>query len=612
MRVSKINTSSFAVSQSAEREVRLMAESARRDRAVTVSLEGRYAPLAKFKVVRRERVVTGSLNFLAMKKTFYRENVNYMYVNLNNARLVYAAGKGRYGIELSEIDFFERIMDVPSNILSSFGYLIENGSTKKEEFEPDTLKELIARGLAEEYVYERNIFLSYFLREVGDFVGSIPEGRRELVRPAYIIPRFDSPLYNLGKFLEADDTIDASYLKDSVKYAEEQVRGVLNTIFAAKTELVEICYLPYIQYRTVGRGSSERHNYIVACLKGGLKAVYQHPFKLKPISLYSMEVGSKIVAIEGDNVTFDDVGNLKAAKEEIMRLIRPLKSAAKIGDVVYQMGGGILFYGPPGCGKTYLAKATVGEIGISFISGNIEDIMGEGLDMAAKKLHDIFDYARSAQPCVLFFDEIDAIASRRNIYGPNTLVNQLLTEMDGIVGTDGDVLIIGATNMPWSLDPALLRGGRFTQQVYIKPPDIEGRAEMFSIYLKKYAGLLTGVNVRELASLTEYYSAADIKTVVDRAGIYALEYAEKSRGRKQRLQQWHLIQAIKERKSSLIPWFRFAEKQMDIEGAKESYPQLWEDIKKFNSAMRQNHESSESAEFVDMMEKFRDDVGLRK
>lgn len=612
MRVSKVNTSSFAISRNAEGEVRLMAESQGRDGAVKASVEGRYSPMARFKVSRREKVASGSINFLAVKKNVYSESTNQFYVNLNNARMVYAGGRGRHGIELNEVEFFERLMDIPSSVLTSFGYLVENGSTRKEEFEPDVLRELVARGLAEEYVYERNIFLSYFLREVGDFVGGVPEGRRELVRPAYVIPRFNSPRYNIGRFLEADDTIEASYSKDSVKYAEEQVRGVLNTLFGGKAELIEICYLPYYQYRTVGRGVSERRNYVTACPKGSPKSAYQHPFKLKPVSLYSMEVGAKIVAIEGDTITFEDVGNLKEAKEEIMRVIGSLKNAPKLGDVIYQIGGGILFYGPPGCGKTYLAKATVGEIGISFISGNIEDILGEGVDMAAKKLHDVFDYARSAQPCVLFFDEIDAIASRRNIYGSNTLVNQLLTEMDGIVGTDGDILIIGATNMPWSLDPALLRSGRFTQQIYIRPPDLESRVEMFSLYLKKYAELSTGVNVRELASLTEYYSAADIKTIVDRAAVYSLESSAKSKGKKQRIQQWHLIQVIKERKSSLIPWFKFAEKQMEVEGAKESYPDLWVDIQKFNSAMRENRESSEIAGFHEMMEKFKDDVELRK
>jgi len=193
----------------------------------------------------------------------------------------------------------------------------------------------------------------------------------------------------------------------------------------------------------------------------------------------------------------------------------------------------------------------------------------------------VFDYARNAAPCVLFFDEIDTVASRRDISSSTALVNQLLTEMDGVLGLGKDILIIGATNMPWRLDPALLRGGRFTEQIYIKPPEFDSRVEMFDIYLKKRSDVSPGVSARELASLTEYYSASDIKTIVDRAAMFSLESSVQSKAKKHRIQQWHLIQALKERKPSLVAWFKFAEKQMEIEGAKESYPELWADIQKF-------------------------------
>ncbi|MFH1125526.1 MAG: ATP-binding protein [Candidatus Altiarchaeota archaeon] len=583
MKISKVNTSSFAISKDLEAAVRENAENESKGGVNKISLEGKYAPMAKFRALRREAVTSGSIKFLAMKKTIYADNTSHFYVNLASGRLVYVSGKGRRGVELSEFEFFEKLLDMPSKVINMLGYLTEHGSTKKEELESDTLDELIMHGLAEEYLYERNIFLEYIFREVGDFVGPIPEGTRNMIRPTYVIPRFGNPKYNLGNFLEVDDTIETSYPKDSIKYSDEQVKGVLGTLFRAKVDLIEVTYMPYYQYNILKSGMSERETHILACLKGRAKLAYPHPFKLKPLSLYSMEAGAKLVPIEGDVITFEDIGNLKNAKEEIMRkIVYPFKSAAAAGKTFSQTLGGILFYGPPGCGKTYLAKATVGEVGVSFITGNIEDIMSEGVDMAAKKLHDVFDYARSAAPCVLFFDEIDAIASRRDLHGPTALVNQLLTEMDGIVGLGKNVLIIGATNMPWRLDTALLRGGRFTEQVYIKSPDFESRAEMFDIYLKKLEDLSPGVSARELASLTEYYSAADIKTIVDRAATFALESSIKTSGRRHRIQQWHLIQAIKERKPSLIPWFKYAEKQMEIEGAKEAYPELWDDIQKFN------------------------------
>ena len=606
MKISKVSTSSFAISADGERKVKQTADSQMRG-STSSALDGRYAPLARFKVVRREQLASGSIKFLAMQKTLYEETGNVMYVNLNNGRLLYVTGKSRYGIELNELEFFDRLMALPSKTLSALGYLIEYGSTRKEDLDAEALDELLMHGLAEEYKYERNIFLGYLLREIGDFVGSIPEGDKNLIRPAYVIPRFKDSRYNMGKYLEADDTVEATYAKDGIKYAEERAAGVLGTLFRCKADLMEIVYLPYYQHSIVKSGSSERNNYVLACPKNWHKHAYQNPLKLKPISLYSMEVGAKIIPFESDVITFKDVGNLKAAKEEIMRkIIQPLKGTSDLGGIARQMGGGILFYGPPGCGKTYLAKATVGEVGISFITGNIEDIMGEGIDMAAKKLHDIFEYARSAAPCVLFFDEIDAIASRRDLYGSNAAVNQLLAEMDGVVGTGNGVLIIGATNMPWLIDPALLRSGRFSEQLYIRSPDFDSRVEMFNIYLKKYVDMAPGVSARELASLTEYYSAADIKTLVDRAAIFASESSARVKDRKPRIQQWHLVQAVKERNPSLIPWFKFAEKQMEtMEGAKETYPELWKDIQKFNKNIQQAR--SEMAEASSSLEKMIED-----
>jgi AAA+ superfamily predicted ATPase len=587
MKISKVNTSSFAIAADAELKVKQTTDSLSRG-STSATLEGRYAPLGKFKVVRRESVASGSVKFLAIKKTIYEENSNQMYVNLANARLLYVSGKSRYGIELNELEFFDRLLSLPSKTLSALGYLIEHGSTKKDEIDAENLDELITHGLVEEYRYERNIFVHYVLREVGDMVGGIPEADKDLIRPAYSIPRFKDPRYNLGNYLEADDSIEGTFTRDTVKYSQEQMAGILATLFRCKVDMIEIVYIPYYQHSIIKTGTSERNHYVLACPKNWRRYVYQNPLKLNPISLYSMEVGAKIVPLEGEVVTFKDVADLKNAKDEIMRkIIQPLKGTPGTGGLARMLGGGILFYGPPGCGKTYLAKATVGEVGLSFITGNLEDIMSEGADMAAKKLHDIFENARSAAPCVLFFDEIDAIASRRDLYGSTSVVNQLLTEMDGIQGLGKDILIIGATNMPWLIDPALLRSGRFSEQIYIRPPDYDSRADMFDIYIKKYADIASGISARELASLTDYYSASDIKTIVDRAAIFASEATSRGKDRKTKIQQWHLIQAIKERKPSLIPWFKFAEKQMEIEGAKETYPELWRDIQAYNKNIQQ-------------------------
>ncbi|MDD5111567.1 MAG: ATP-binding protein [Candidatus Altiarchaeota archaeon] len=607
MKVTRVNTSSFSISKELQGAIKRKFDDESHS-GQNVTLEGKYAPLAKFKVVRRDKIATGSIKFLAMQKSIYEEKGNYMHVDLSNAKLLYVTGKRRGSVELGEVDFFERLMTLPATTVSALGYLLEQGSTKKEEVQPEILTDLTLNNLAEEYKYERNIFIEYAFREVGDFVGGIPEGKADYVRATHRIPPFNSPQYDLGRYLEADDTIEATYSRNVIKYSEDQISGILATLFRSKVELAEIIFLPYYQYSSLKAGSSNRETHVLACLKGQPKSDYKNPLKLTPMSVYSMDVGGKVIPIEGDIIKFDDIADLKQAKEEIRRrIVYPLKLAADDPASAYTVSGGILFYGPPGCGKTYLAKAIVGEVGISFISGNIEDILSEGSDMAAKKLHDIFDYARSASPCVLFFDEIDAIASRRDIPGASVIVNQLLTELDGVLSLSKNTLVIGATNMPWRLDPALIRGGRFTEQIYIRPPDFESRVEMFDLHLKKFPDLAPGVSARELASLTEFYSASDIKTVVDRAAMLTLESSAKAPLRKRRIQQWHLIQALKERKPSLIAWFKFAAKQMEVEGAKESYPELWTDIKRFQAHVSRDHTESAAGDLRTLMTEWKNE-----
>jgi SpoVK/Ycf46/Vps4 family AAA+-type ATPase len=195
-------------------------------------------------------------------------------------------------------------------------------------------------------------------------------------------------------------------------------------------------------------------------------------------------------------------------------------------------------------------------------------------------------------PCILFFDELDTLGAQRELQGPISIVNQLLTEMDGISGEKKNVVILGATTMPWRLDRALLRGGRLDKMMYVKPPDFRTRVEAFRIFLRKHELVSPNIDLKELALLTEYYSTADIKTVVDQAAVYVLEQSLKSGEEKQKIEQWHLIDAIRERKSSLISWFKFAGKRIVEEGAKEDYPELWNDVLRFSAASKRKQEGS--------------------
>ncbi len=179
-----------------------------------------------------------------------------------------------------------------------------------------------------------------------------------------------------------------------------------------------------------------------------------------------------IKEIEKPKITFEDVGGMEKVKEEIeIKIISPLKFPDLYKAYGKKIGGGILMYGPPGCGKTHLARATAGEVKASFLSVGINDILDMWMGNSEKNLHQLFELARSQAPCVLFFDEVDALgASRTDMKrsGGRTTINQFLSEMDGIDGDNEGVLILGATNTPWNLDVAFRRPGRFDRVIFCR------------------------------------------------------------------------------------------------------------------------------------------------
>lgn len=221
--------------------------------------------------------------------------------------------------------------------------------------------------------------------------------------------------------------------------------------------------------------------------------------------------------IEKPDIGFDAVGGMKAIKEEIaLKIIHPLKNPEIYKAYGKKIGGGILLYGPPGCGKTLMARATAGEINAKFIAVSINDVLDMYIGNSEKNLNDIFQQARANTPCVLFFDEVDALGASRSDLRKSAgrfQINQFLDELDGAKFSNDGILILGATNSPWYLDSAFRRPGRFDRVILVSPPDLEARAEILKIQLegKPYEN----IDFQQLAKATEGFSGADLKAMID-------------------------------------------------------------------------------------------------
>jgi transitional endoplasmic reticulum ATPase len=268
---------------------------------------------------------------------------------------------------------------------------------------------------------------------------------------------------------------------------------------------------------------------------------------------------SEFKELEKPSINFDHVGGMDKVKDEIkIKIIQPLLHPELYKAYGKKIGGGILLYGPPGCGKTHLARATAGQIHASFISIGIHDVLDMWQGNSEKKLHELFELARRQAPCVLFFDEIDALGASRSDMRQSAskmLINQFLTEMDGVQSSNEGVLILGATNAPWHLDGAFRRPGRFDRIIFVQPPDASGREAILKILLKEKP--ITHIDYTAIAKLTHDFSGADLKAVVDVAIEEKLRESFQS-GVPQPLQTKDFAAALKQVKSSTKEWFTTA------------------------------------------------------
>ncbi len=268
---------------------------------------------------------------------------------------------------------------------------------------------------------------------------------------------------------------------------------------------------------------------------------------------------SGVAEIERPKLTFAEIGGMESIKEEIrMKIIHPLKNPQLFKAYGKKIGGGVLLYGPPGCGKTLLSRATAGEIKANFLSIGIHQILDLYLGNSEKNLHQLFELARTHAPAVLFFDEVDALAADRNDLkrsAGRTLINQFLAEMDGNVGDNDGLLILGATNAPWHLDPAFRRPGRFDRILFVPPPDEPARVSILEVMAKDKP--VHKLDIAAIAKKTKDFSGADLKAVFDIAIERSLARAM-TENRVIPLGTDDLLKSAKDVKPSTKAWFESA------------------------------------------------------
>ena len=276
------------------------------------------------------------------------------------------------------------------------------------------------------------------------------------------------------------------------------------------------------------------------------------------------------------DVKLADVAGMKDVKDRLdVSLLGPIRNPELMRAYKISARGGLLLYGPPGCGKTFLARAVSGELDANFYPIGISDVLSRWLGDSERAVHEIFEVARRNTPCVLFFDEVDALGMRRaNLQGGSghrTVVNSLLAEMDPATSDNSGVYVLGATNAPWDVDAALRRPGRFDRMLFVGLPDTEARMEILRIHLRDRP--VAGIDLKSIASRTDGFTGADLAHICDTATQLAMADSVRS-GEVRPIAMSDIHAAMAEIRPSGGEWFEIARNVVEFGNRDGAYDDL--------------------------------------
>jgi len=311
----------------------------------------------------------------------------------------------------------------------------------------------------------------------------------------------------------------------------------------------------------------------------------QESTESEPVALKAVEDTENVTVGPWDDfeapITLDDVGGMESIKKRLnMAFLAPLKNPDMMKMYGKSLKGGLLLYGPPGCGKTFIARALAGELGATFMSIGLSDVLDMWLGESEKKLHELFETARRKAPAVLFFDEIDALGQKRSQMknsGGRTIVNQLLAEMDSVGSDNKNVFILGATNHPWDVDTALRRPGRFDRIALVLPPDLAARVKILEYHMRERP--VENLNFQQIAERAEHFSGADLAHLCESSVEFAMHDSIES-GNVRPVTMEDFKNAIKEIQPSTRPWFETAKNYAMFANEGGVYDELLEYLQK--------------------------------